>query len=137
MLALFFLYSYTSLNSQEVIKFTLHRLHSERGESVGSVSRRSAVQEHHRLRDSAGCVENYRCDDLLPALRCQRRMIQAFAVGWMPGTPLARGVKRTLEPVILKFGGKPADPCAATDAADAASEGPFDSEAAVYRTHFR
>ena len=35
---------------------------------------------------------------------------------------------------MLKFDGRPADPCAATDAEDAAVEGPLDSEVAVYQS---
>ena len=129
--------TYTSLSSQEAMKFTLHSLKASTLSWANQLDlslEERAAQGHHRLRNSAGCVEKYRRDDLLPALRCQRRLIQAFAAGWMPGTPLARGIKLALEPAMLKFDGKPADPCAATEAEDAAVEGLLDSEVAVYQS---
>ena len=129
--------AFTSLNSQEAMKFTLHSLKASTLSWANQLDlslEERAAQGHRRLTNSAGCVEKYRRDDLLPALPCQRCLIQAFAAGWMPGTPLATGIKLALEPAMLKFDGKPADPCAATDAEDAAVEGLLDSDVAVYQS---
>ena len=65
--------TFTSLNSQEAMKFTLHSLKASTLSWANQLDlslEERAAQEHHRLRNSAGCVEKYRRDDLLPALRC-------------------------------------------------------------------
>ena len=67
---------------QEAIKFTVHSLEASTLSWASQLDlslEERAAQGHHSLRNSAGCVEKCRRDDLLPALRCQRRLIQALA----------------------------------------------------------
>ena len=60
------------------------------------IEERSA-QGHHRLRNSSGCVEKCRRDDILPALRCQRLIVRGVRDGWVPCTALARGLTAVQE----------------------------------------
>ena len=89
------LVKYTSLTVEDARKFTLHSLKTTLltwGLQLQVGVEERAAQGHHRLRNSSGCVEKYRRDDVLPALRCQRSVIKAVRAGWVPCTALARGI---------------------------------------------
>ena len=67
------LVKYTSLAVTEARQFTLHSLKTTLltwGLQLQVGVEERAAQGHHRLRNSSGCVEKYRRDDVLPALRC-------------------------------------------------------------------
>ena len=51
------------------------------GHAAQHFGEQRAAQGHHRLRNSSGCVEKYRRDDILPALRCQRSILSAMSGG--------------------------------------------------------
>ena len=50
-----------------------------------------AAQGHHRFNGTARCVPRYGRNDIIPAIRCQSKVIGAIAGGWVPSTPLNRG----------------------------------------------
>ena len=50
------------------------------------------AQGHHRSKGVSGCVAKYSRNDIAPQLRCQRAVLRAVQCGWIPGTPLDRGV---------------------------------------------
>ena len=88
--------TYARLEVADVRKFALHSLKKTTPLTWGlqlqlGVEVRAA-QGHHRVRNSSGCVEKYRRDDVLPALRCQRSIVRAVQNGWVPCTALARGL---------------------------------------------
>ena len=94
------LVKYTSLAVTEARQFTLHSLKTTLltwGLQLQVGVEERAAQGHHRLRNSSGCVEKCRRDDVLPALRCQRAVIRAVRSGWVPCTALARGAVAVAE----------------------------------------
>ena len=87
--------TYTRLEVADVRKFALHSLKTTPltwGLQLQLGVEVRAAQGHHRVRNSSGCVEKYRRDDVLPALRCQRSIVRAVQNGWVPCTALARGL---------------------------------------------
>ena len=86
--------------AEEALSFTMHSLKTTLltwGLQIQVGVEERAAQGHHRLRTSSGCVEKYRCDDVLPALRCQRAVIRAVRSGWVSCTALARGAVAVAE----------------------------------------
>ena len=87
--------TYTRLEVADVRKFALHSLKTTPltwGLQLQLRVEVRAAQGHHRVRNSSGCVEKYRRDDVLAALRCQRSIVRAVQNGWVPCTALARGL---------------------------------------------
>ena len=91
--------TYSSLDKSEVTKFTLHSLKTISLSWAGQLpiaTEEKAAQGHPRMRNSLGCVEKYRHDDAHPALRCQRRLLQAISAGWQPGTAVQQAVEQAV-----------------------------------------
>ena len=63
--------------------------------SQGDAAR--AVQGHHKM----GSIALYGRDDIIPALRLQRGIVDRFLSGWRATTPLQRGLVTLPEPPVM------------------------------------
>lgn len=92
--------TYTTLEPTAVSHYTLHSLKATTlswSLQISAPVEDRACQGHHRLRTATGSVEKYRRDDVLPALRCQRLILQSIGSGWVPQTALSRGASSIME----------------------------------------
>ena len=92
--------TYTTLEPTAVSHYTLHSLKATTlswSLQISAPVEDRACQGHHRLRTATGSVEKYRRDDVLPALRCQRLILQSIGSGWVPQTALSRGASSIRE----------------------------------------
>ena len=88
------LHLYISLEPSQIILFTLHSMKVSClswGLQLEVDAEKRAAQGHHRLVTMTNSVVKYRRDDILPALKCQRTILQQIAQGWAPYTPCCRG----------------------------------------------
>ena len=89
------LVSYGGLPNSMAADFSLHSLKASMLSWAGALgvdAHDRSHQGHHRSVNLSGCVAKYSRDDVTPQLRCQRAVVRAVESGWIPGTPLDRGV---------------------------------------------
>lgn len=92
---------YGGLQPDQVVRFTLHSCKATTlswAAQLGVPEDLRAAQGHHRLANH--CVKKYGRDDVWPQIRCQRKLVNAIAEGWVPSTPLNRGLSRLEEDVV-------------------------------------
>lgn len=89
------LVSFGGMPESAVAGFSLHSLKATLLSWAGALgvdAHDREAQGHHRSMGLSGCVAKYSRDDIEPQLRCQRAVVRAVEAGWIPGTPLDRGV---------------------------------------------
>ena len=89
------LVSFGGMPESAVAGFSLHSLKATLLSWAGALgvdAHDREAQGRHRSMGLSGCVAKYSRDDIEPQLRCQRAVVRAVEAGWIPGTPLDRGV---------------------------------------------
>ena len=87
------LVAYGGLSVTEARRYSLHSCKTTTLSWALQLSVRQdwkAAQGHHKLKSD--CVVKYGRDDVLPQLRCQESILRAIWRGFVPVTPLQRGV---------------------------------------------
>ena len=86
------LVQYCSLSAEQACRFSLHSCKATTLSWALQLDVKESwriAQGHHK--PSHKSAQKYGRDDVLPQLRCQKRLVSAIWRGWLPVTPLQRG----------------------------------------------